>query len=149
VTVTSSATEAREHLIRLLKVEYAPERIPVLSDRLHASVGNQGAKIGVSPVRETPWSRSAIALQTSILVQFYDNWDQIIDPTQTVDPAKIENHAERFKRLLRDNDPQTDHTWYFTLVELSYPPDPTDNITRFEATVTAWGNNPALVETTG
>lgn len=147
--ITSSATEARTVIMALLAQEFKPEGIEIVGDLLHRSVGNKGARIGVSPLREAPWTKSSLILQTNVFVQFYNQWEEIIDPLQIVDPTTIEVFAERFKRKLFKNDPNTNSTWFFSLISLAYPPDPTDNITRFEATVTAWGNNPSVVETLG
>lgn len=148
-TVTSPSTTARAVLRGILETEFALEGYPVSDDRLHASIGREGTKIATSPIREIPLNRQDLALTCEILVQFYGRWKDEINNTTSVNPATIEGYAERFRRALLHHDPHTDHVWYFNLTEILYPPDPTDNITRFEAHVTAIGNNSALIETTG
>lgn len=149
MSVTSPETQARQTLITVLQTEFAPEGFNVVSDRLHGSVGWNGTRIGVSPVQSVTMTRDNQVLMPELLVQFYGKWNKEINPDQQVDPAKIENFAERFRRALEDSDPRTTYVWFFRLRRINYPPDPTGNITRFEATVEAFGQNSALIETTG
>lgn len=149
MTVTSPQTVARLKLMSVLTTEFAVEAFPVKADRLHRSLGRDKTVIGVSPVSEIPLSNNNNVINSLLLVQFYGKWkDDVIDPTMAVDPTTIETYAERFKRALRGNDPATDYVWYFKLREIQYPPDPTGNITRFEARVEAFGDNAThLLET--
>jgi hypothetical protein len=134
-------TEARNALIASLKKVYEAEKFPVRKDKLHGSLGFEGTVLGVSPVRQIPWSRDYNVNQYEILIQFYHAYKKIVDPNQTVDPEKIEELADRFRKGIKEGvDPKTGNLWYFTVVRLVYPDDPTGNKTRFEAYVTGWGN---------
>lgn len=148
--VTAPITIARNKLIAVLTAEFAAEGWVPVADILHKSLGRDGkTRIGVSPMRESAIANNALLQRHTILVQFYRPWKDIIDPDQIVDPTDIETLAERFKRSLVRNDPDTNSAWYFELQDIEYPHDPTGNATRFEARVIAWGSNTSLVETTG
>jgi hypothetical protein len=89
--------------------------------------------------------------ETWMEVRFYGIYQKIVDPNLPVDPRIVANYAERFRRALQDAVVSTtgvDAMWYFQLVDIEYPRDPTGNRTRFVARLRAWGNNSALVETT-
>lgn len=144
---TAPETQARQALITLLTSAFAAEGFSVSSDYLHASIGADGTKIGVSPLRSNPGNRDNNVLEMQIFVQFYGKYKLMVDPKQKVDPSAIEGYAERFREALRTADPKTGSVWYYQLTSVNYPLDPTDNKTRFEATVVARGNNTALLET--
>lgn len=148
--VTSPSTEARAALKAIIDAEFAVEGFTVLNDRLHESLGNNGTRLGISPNRERLLSGNDTVLTVEIFFQFYGKWNEEIDPTTKVDPAKFENYAERFRRAIEAASHVGDsHLWYFRLLEVNYPPDPTGNKSRFEATLLGYGNNAALVESTG
>lgn len=140
-------TQARQALISLLTTTFAAEGFSVSSDYLHASVGSEATRIGVSPLRSNPGNRDNNVLEMTLFVQFYGKYRLRIDPNQRVDPGVIEGYVERFREALRTGDPNTSSVWYFQLTSVNYPLDPTDNKSRFEATVMARGNNTALLET--
>lgn len=151
-TITSPATQARSQLKTIIDGEFVADgSAPAcLNDRLHESLGRDGTRLGLSPRRERPMPSSNVVQEIEIFFQFYGKWVDNIDPNQKVDPAKIENLAERFRRAIQAHRPTgDDQVWYFNIVDLQYPQDPTGNITRFEAVIRAFGNNSALVETTG
>lgn len=148
--VTSPMTVARLTLAAAVEAEFVPDGFSVKNDRLHKSLGRNGhTTIGTSPLQEVPLPNDKNLLQYGIFVQFYGGWQDTINPEEVVDPAGIENYAERFKRVLQANDPDQSNIWYFNLAEITYPEDPTGNMTRFEAKVTAYGVNTSHVETTG
>jgi hypothetical protein len=135
-------TEGREALINALKKIYEAEKFGVRSDKLHGSLGFQGTVLGVSPVRFAPWSKDYNVNQYEFLVQFYHAYTKEVNPNQVVDPAVIEGYANRFREGIKEGtDPKTGHLWYFTLLRINYPDDPTGNKSRYEAFVTGWGNN--------
>lgn len=143
-------TLARNALLARVHDEFDPDGFEISSDKLHKSLGRDGiTRIGVSPVEETPLHSNRLVTGYIVLVQFYGAWPDKIDPQTAVDPSIVETYAERFKRSLKGNDPNTPSAWYFLLTGLTYPDDPTGNISRFEAKVTVMGTNSALVETTG
>lgn len=149
MTDLAPETAARNSLRALLTTTFGHDSptVQVKDDRLHASQGSKGTIVGISPIRSYPDTQNAQQLNIEILVQFYARWRKEINPEQSVDPAPAEAFAERFRTALRTGDPNTNSVWFFRLSTLQYPPDPTGNITRFEATVVAVGNNTALLET--
>lgn len=150
MTVTAPETSARDALILLLSTEFGPDQFPVKSDKLHGSLGSDGTVIGVYPERMVSNPSQRLEAQYPLVVQFYGKYTLKVDPKQTVDPRWIEERAERFRRALRTiTDPRTGEVWYFNLERVEYPDDPTGNKSRFEAYLTARGNNTALIETTG
>jgi hypothetical protein len=145
-------TEARNALIAMLAAEFAAEEFPIRDDKLHRSLGSKGTILGVYPERMVASPRDRYVSEMGLVVQFYSKYDLKVDPQQTVSPAKIEGFADRFRNALRTSnpDPNSPGVWYFTLERIEYPDDPTGNKTRFEAHLTARGNNGALLsETTG
>jgi hypothetical protein len=151
MTVTAPETEARQALITAVKDEFTPEKLPVLDDRLHGSLGEQEPVAGCFPDHSTATRDQKLVNEYFITVQVFSRWEKMADRAQTVSPALIEEWAERFRRCIQKEgvDPQTGRVWYFDLEIIRYRPDPTGNITRFEATVIARGNNSALIETIG
>jgi hypothetical protein len=145
-------TEARNALIAMLAAEFAAEQFPIKDDKLHRSLGSNGTTLGVYPDRTVSSARDRLVSEMSLVVQFYGKYDLRVDPQQTVSPSRIEDFADRFRNALRTRnpDPNSPGVWYFTLERIEYPDDPTGNKTRFEAHLTARGNNGALLsETTG
>jgi hypothetical protein len=147
--MTSAYEIAADALKLMIDAEFAPEGIVTQHDNLHESLGFQGPVAGISPARDLV-NRNNLIQETSLEVKLYNTWVKLVDPTQAVDPRIITNYAERFRRGLQSIVvPSTgiDVMWYFNLVQIEYPNDPTGNKSRFVATVRAWGNNSALVET--
>lgn len=141
-------TVAREALQAVLEDVYAAEQFPVKDDYLDESLGEKGTVIAVSVERAVPRPGNTLVNEIQLKVQFYGKWVKKADPYQTVSGAPIEDRAHRFRTALRTRDPRTDDVWYFSLDRIEYPRDPTGNKTRYEAYVTATGNNSALIETT-
>lgn len=152
MTVTAPETEIRHRLITILGEEFAAESIVFKNDKLHDSNGQEGAVGAVYPGPSTPASDSFI-LTTTLYVQLFDLWTPKVDPLQEVDPSIIEERAERIRRRCqldaKHSLPGDVHGWYFVVSRIEYPQDPTGNITRLVATITAQSQNSALVETTG
>lgn len=134
-----------------LETEFAPESISVVHDKLHPSLGLKKALIGISPEGEPVNESNMVSRQINITVQFYNWWEKDVDPNQSVNPFTITAYAERFKRSMQEASaefPGTSDVWFFNVMEINYPDDPTGNKTRFEAKVVATGNNTGLIETT-
>lgn len=142
--VTAPETVARHHLKTILQTAFAAEGFQVLDDKLDASLGTGGVRIGLSPVISAPQANNDKVLNMSILVQFFGKWKAEVNPQTRVDPALIEGYAERFREAIRGGDPNTDQVWYFRVLSITYVDDPTGNKTRFEANVMAVGSNPAI-----
>lgn len=154
MSVTAQTTAIRAAIKSIIAAEFSVELASddwhLWDDKLHRALGEDGNYFGTSPNSESPWARDNQVLQTDILVQFYGKWDKEVDPKQQVDPAIVETYSERLKRRIRSTgDNPTSHGWYFNLIRVDYPDDPTGNKTRFEAILQGYGNNSVLVETTG
>lgn len=134
----------------VIDTEFAPEHISAIHDNLHESLGRHRVAVGIAPVEETARSGNAIVQDTMIEVKFYDLWTNEIDPETVVNPFKITAYAERLRSSLgrtRASTPGTGEVWYFDVLRVAYPNDPTGNKTRFVATIRAVGNNSGVVET--
>lgn len=144
-------TDARQELITAIAAEYAAEGFPVRDDHLHPSVGTKGTAIAVSTDDVPSDGGNRFINRINIKVQFYGKWKKEVDPEQTVSQATVEGYADRFRRMMLSLDQSrvgSDRVWYFILERIVYINDPTGNKTRFEAFVTARGNNTSLMETT-
>lgn len=145
----SPYAQAAEVLKTIIDVEFAPETYTAVHDNLHPSVGREGTRIGIAPEEEAARAGNMLLNDMIITVKFYRRWDDEVDETKKVDPRPITEFAERFRQAVRGNDQGgTDSFWYFNVVRIRYPNDPTGNKSRFEADVIAYGSNSALMETT-
>lgn len=148
--VTDPYTLAADSLKSILEAEFAPEGFRVLHDNLHPAVGIEGTRIGISPESEIPRAGNFLMNDIRINVKFHGRFAGDIDPESRVDPRKVTNFAERFRRAVQaSNGIGNQHVWYWNITSVTYPDDPTGNKTRFHATVLAEGQNSGLVETTG
>lgn len=151
----AQATEIRAKLRAIIEAEFAVEisnqNWTVHDDKLHRSLGGDGqSRFGLSPNTDQPWGRDQQVQITEVLVQFYGAYELEVNPEQHVDPAGVEAVAERLKRALKQaTDPADPRAWFFNALTTTYLDDPTGNKTRFELVVQGYGNNAALVETTG
>lgn len=150
MTVVAPETLARQALKGIIEAEFAADNFQVLDDKLDASLGSGGPRIGTSPVTSRTSAKNANIMAMQIFVQFYMKWKKQINPEQRVDPSVIELIAERFRRALyaSRNVGTSDAVWYFDLSEINFVDDPTGNKTRFEAYVVATGNNSAQMPST-
>jgi hypothetical protein len=151
MAVTAPETVARQRLIALLEAEFGGDGVTVKSDKLNESLAQDGHLAGVYPATATENQRQAIELDTVVYVQLFRQWNNLIDATQEVDPADIEEWAERFRRACQGDlgTVGDQHVWYFNVQRIEYPPDPSGNISRLLATVVVTGENSALLETSG
>jgi hypothetical protein len=134
----------------LIDAEYSVEGYTAIHDHLHESMGIGKTSIGISPLRQDQLTGNAVVGQTWVKVQFYDVWNPEINPTQQVNPFRITNYADRFRRAVQAQQAGTlgsPEVWWFEVVRIEYPHDPTGNKSRFEATICAYGDNPSLIET--
>jgi hypothetical protein len=146
--MASPYAQAADRLKTIIDAEFAPETYTAIHDNLHPAVGQEGTRIGIAPEAEEARPGRAIENDISITVKFYRRWDAQVDENKKVDPRVISEFAERFRAAIRDNNEVgTDSLWYFNLVRIRYPRDPTGNVTRFEADIIAYGTNSALTET--
>lgn len=134
------------------EAEFAPEQLTMRYDNLHGANGQKRVEVGIAPAEDVPNARNMVALESYVEVKFYDIYKDSRSPDTQVDPRKITEYAERFRRCLQNagvRDVATSDVWYFDVMRIRYPNDPTGNKTRFVATIRAFGNNSGLVETTG
>lgn len=150
--MTSAYSQAADQLKIVLDATFAPEGLVTAHDDLHESLGFQGARLGINPDERGDIVRgeNALVQETWIEVKLFGAWTKDVDPAQAVDPRAITLLAERFRRSIEaSNQLATGSMWYYNLVQVRYPRDPTGNRTRFVASLRAFGNNASLVETTG
>jgi len=135
----------------IIEAEFTAEGFTVILDNLHESLGRKRVDIGIAPVEDIVFPSNNIVQHTMVEVRFFDLWKQEISPETLVNPSRITGFAERFRKAVGNaygrTDPATGRTWFFQLVRIAYPNDPTGNKTRFVATIRGWGNNNALFET--
>jgi hypothetical protein len=139
-------------LKQIIDTEFAPEGITAIFDNIHEALGQTRVTVGIAPVEDVPRAGNAVVQETWVEVRFFDLWKREIDPGTVINPTRITAFAERFRRAVRSSqatDPGTGQVWYFDVTRIQYPNDPTGNKSRFVATIRAFGNNSALVETTG
>lgn len=139
-------------LQQIIATEFSAEGFTAIRDNLHESLGRERVDIGIAPIEDYPRETNEIMEETYVEIRFYDLWTQEISPDTVVDPARITGFAQRLKdaiRVSQATDPGTGQVWFFNVRRTVYGNDPTGNKTRFHMTVRAFGNNPALVETTG
>jgi hypothetical protein len=147
--VTSPYAEAADALKLIIDDEFTVEGYKAIHDNLHPAVGQEGTRIGIAPDAETPMAQNMVVQDIIILVKFYARWNAEVDPNTRVDPKKIAVFAERFRRALADANFMGNKVWWWNLVNVTYPNDPTGNKTRFEARIVAKGQNSGLLETVG
>lgn len=141
---------AAEGIIAAFNQEFQPEGFVMIPDKLHESRGKRRVDVSVSPLRDTLMPNNNVVQHTNIFVQFYNIWDERIDPDTQVNPYTITGYAERFRQCVQRSQVQYEgsaEVWYFDVESIEYPDDPTSNKTRFEATIRAYGNNAGLIET--
>lgn len=144
----SAASDARARLKQIIDTAFAAEGVQAENDRIHDSLGHQGIRVGITTERIDTLPGNAAVQTIELYVRFWGYYDRMIDPEQAVDPAVIESYAERFQKACEANiGGGTDKVWYFNVIMIDFLDDPTGNKTRFIATVTAYGNNPSLIET--
>ena len=152
MTVTAPETALRTRLITILKKEFEAEKVEFRDDKIHESLGMEGPVAGVYPELSEEAFGQGLVQETTVEVQLFGQWTREINPEQTVSPASIEEWAERLRRAVNKDGqgtPGTDHLWYYRVMRITFPDDPTANKTRLVATIMAESTNAALVETSG
>lgn len=152
MTVTAPETALRERLLGILTVEFSAENLAVKDDKIHDSLGQDAPIAGCYPVVSGEGLRDGLVQGTTVNVQLFNQWNREINANETVSPAVIEEWAERFRRAVRADElgaPGTAHLWYYRILRVEFPDDPSGNKTRLLATVEASSQNAGLVETSG
>jgi hypothetical protein len=133
----------------ILDGEFTDLTITAVHDKIHESLGYRRVEVGISPVRESATTGREIQMTSTVLIQWYDLWDKEIDNEQVVNPFLITERADRLRRAIETASAAiagTPEIWYFKVDNTEYPDDPTGNKSRFEMTVTAYGDNTALTQ---
>ena len=145
--MAAAITDFRAAVKAAVLAEFAPDGLTqVLDDKMHERL--QGPRAAVYPLREEPEKGEGYHSML-VAVQVFRYWDPQIEPGQVVDPGPTEAWAWRLMRRFRSTSrPNTDKIAWWNTGELAYPPDPTDNITRFVLFLEGLGNSPTLMETT-
>lgn len=154
MTITAPQTAMRNFVRDALNAEFAADEITFIDDKLHPSLGSDGPVAGVYPAEDVDMPSQQLVLEMTCYVQLFLKWDKEINPEQIVDPAPIEEAAERIRRALEAAEPNSAgtadvHLWEAHVTRVSYPHDPTGNMTRLEATVFGRAQNSALTRTAG
>lgn len=145
---TSPYSEVADALATIIDTEFSDLGVTAEHDYLHDSLGAEARAVGVSPIAERPRAGELAVQETNVRVQFFDFWEPEADPTASVDPRIVAGYAQRLRDAIRvARTTGTDAVWFFDVVGVEYPRDPVGNLSRFVATVRAYGNNSALVET--
>jgi hypothetical protein len=134
----------------VIDAEFASEGITAIHDNIHEAMGTDRVAVGIAPMREVNMTGNAVVNEMQIEVRFYDLWDKQIDPAQMVNPIKITTYADRLRRAIQVAQASysgSPEVWYFQVIGIEYPDDPTGNKTRFHASIRAYGDNTGLVET--
>lgn len=144
--MAAAETEFRNRIKTILETEFAADGLVVYHDRITSALAAEKTVAGVSPLRSEERNTDANTLEIRVLVQVYKRFDPQIDPRQRVDPSIIEGWADRFRVACKtQNGINQPGAWYFRVNRITYPPDPTGNITRFEAECLGFGNNSAAL----
>jgi hypothetical protein len=143
-------TDAANALKAVIEAVYDDvPNIQIAHDELHEALGTDGPCVGIAPLREIPVATNRTTQQTYIQIQFFNDWEKEIDPTQEVDPRIITQlHARLMDALRTVTVTVGDIPWYYQWEGTEYPRDPTGNKTRFVTTLRAWSVNAAEYETT-
>jgi len=139
------SVEAANQLETIVNAEFGADGVIVRHDRIHPHMGaDSNHYCGISPMSEGEGDNAGL-WRSQMMVQMYKAYDPQIEPYQSVDPRVIAGWAERFREAARTQlGVNTDDCWFFRIVEITYPSDPTGNATRFHATVLVFGNNDGL-----
>jgi hypothetical protein len=152
MTVTAPETALRERLISILTDEFETEEVEIRDDKIHDSLAQKKPLGGVYPTSSKEQFGQGLVQDTFVMVQLFRQWDREINAEQTVSPAGIEEWAERLRRACRADElgaPGDVHLWYYRVVSIEFPDDPSGNKTRLLATVQASSQNAGLTETSG
>lgn len=142
MAATAPITELRQAIIALLEAEFPSELAGVKPGRLHPA--HPGGWAGVYPIQEAASAAVSITQDTMLAIQVFLPWAKQVDPTRVADPTTLESYAERIReRVFTANHPRVGSAgvWYFRVTRVDYEADPTGQITRFTAYVTAPGQN--------
>lgn len=146
---TALATQARAAVTAAITTAFAAEIAggwAIAQGKLHPSYPGDRAGVptfGVYPQAETE-GRLVLDQDTTIIVQLFLPWTKRIDPAQVLDPTALEGYAERLREAhytAQLSQVGTGSFWEWRVTRIDYLLDPTGQVTRFEATIRAKGQN--------
>lgn len=155
MTVTAPETKLRTRLLSILAVEFTTEAVDWRDDKIHDSLGwDSGPVGGCYPNQAGESFGQGLVQDTLVTVQLFNSWKREINPNETVSPATIEEWGERIRRACKADKNGIAggvdaHMWYYRVLRIEYPDDPSGNKTRLLATVQASSQNAGLVESSG
>ena len=137
-------TIAANGLATIITTEFTPEGVVPVHDELHESLGRTGRAVGISLEREAPMRRARMGQEIFLKVQWFEQWEDEVDPSIVKDPRTIATLANRLQLAMAAASlTYSGDFWYFIWEGTEYPRDPTGNKTRFVMYVRAFANNPA------
>lgn len=123
---------------------FASEGWTLADDRLLRAAGKDGTEAAIYPVTSLEKATQVQELIVTVTVQLYLAFDPEPNEDYVVDPNVIIGYADRLRRAFQSHSSgNTDDLWWLRLTGVTYPVDPTGNVSRFEATVEAHCSNPA------
>jgi hypothetical protein len=137
-------TVAANGLAQIITTEFAPEGVVPVHDELHESLGRTGRIVGISLDREVPMRRARMGEEIYLHVQWFEQWEDEVDPSIQKDPRVIAGLANRLQKAMAAATlTYSGDFWYFLWEGTEYPRDPTGNKTRFVMSVRSFATNPA------
>ncbi len=123
---------------------FSSEGWTLADDRLLRAAGKDATQSAIYPVIAQEKSSQVQELIVTLTVQLYLKFDPEPNEDYVVDPNVIIGYADRFRRAFQGNSTgTTNDMWWMRFTGVTYPVDPTGNVSRFEATIEAHCSNPA------
>ena len=142
---TAPETALATRVKSIFATTFAAEGWTVADDKLLRATGKDGdPHAGWYPVIAAERTNQVRELDSTIIVQLYLGFDPDPNEDYVRDPNVIIGYADRFRRAFQSQSSgTTEDLWFLRLTQVAYPPDPTGNSSRFEATVVGYSQNPA------
>lgn len=143
--MTPPETLVTQRIKAIFNAEFAAEGWTLADDELPRAAGKDGdTKAAVFPDEAAERPGAVQQLVVLATVQLYLAYDASPDEFIEVDPNIIVGYGDRLRRAFQaQSSGNSSDLWYLRLKRIAYPPDPTLNKTRLEATIEAAANNPA------
>jgi hypothetical protein len=143
--VTATETLLRARVKSIVETEFSAEGVTVENDKLTRASGRDGrTRVACSPDAAGEAFQDVGMLEVNVLLQYYLPFNPQPDENYVVDPAPIEDVAERLRTAFRANSSgTTDDLWFLRLASVTYPDDPTGNKSRLEARIIGRAANDA------
>lgn len=143
--MTPPETQVRARVKAIFAATFAAEGWEAADDKLTRAAGKDGVtQAACYPEAARERFGAVEMLDIPVVLQLYLAYTAEPDENIVVDPTIIEGYAGRLRTAFRTqssaNDPDF---WSLRLQRIEYPPDPTGNISRFEAYILGAGQNEA------